>query len=70
MAGWVIKTEFMTEAPLEHGNWSAVEFDTEEEAQQWWAAPNTRSVHNRHMTLTDPDGRVWAFRLVPVGDQG
>lgn len=66
MTGWVFKTEFMTDTPLEHGNWSSVEFETAEEAWSWWAAKDTRSTYPRHMTMTNPDGRVVATRVVPV----
>jgi hypothetical protein len=66
MTGWVFKTEFVTDTPLEHGNWSSVEFETAEEAWAWWAAPNTKSTYPRHMTMTAPDGTVVKSRFVPV----
>ena len=66
MTGWVMKTVFVTATPLEHGNWSAVEFETAEEAWAWWDAVATRSMHPRQMTVADPSGRVWASRFVPV----
>jgi hypothetical protein len=69
MTGWVMKTEFVTETPLEHGNWSAVEFETFEEALVWWSAPDTKSALHRHMTLADPSGKVVAGRYVPVGER-
>ena len=70
MTGWVMKTEFMTDAPLEHGNWSSVEFETAEEAWAWWDAKPTKSNTTRNMTMTAPDGIVWASRYVPVGVNG
>jgi hypothetical protein len=70
MTGWVMKTEFVTETPLEHGNWSSVEFETADEAWVWWEAPVTRSMTPRQMTLFAPDGRVLASRFVKVGGQG
>jgi len=71
MAGWVMKTEFVTETPLEHGNWSSVEFETaDDEAWAWWDAKPTKSVHPRQMTMADPEGRVWASRFVKVGVNG
>lgn len=70
MTGWVMKTEFMTETPLEHGNWSSVEFETADEAWAWWDAKPTRSTYPRQMTMTAPDERVWASRFVPVGMNG
>ena len=63
---WVMKTEFITATPLEHGNWSSVEFETADEAWAWWDAPNTRSVHPRQMTLFAPWGDVMASRWVPA----
>ena len=73
MTGWVMKTEFLTTtpmgytlAPLEHGNWSSVEFETEAEARTWWRAKDTLSTYHRVMTLMDPDGQVVATRVVPV----
>ena len=66
MAGWVIKTEFITDTPQEHGNWSSVELETEEEAWVWWEAPVTRSACPRQMTLFASDGRVLASRRVPA----
>ena len=67
MAGWVMKTEFVTETPLEHGNWSSVEFETFEEAWQWWHAPDTKSAHDRVMTMIEPEGMVVDKRYVPAG---
>ena len=69
MTGWVMKTEFITDAPLEHGNWSSVEFETAEEAWSWWDAKPTNSVHPRQMTMFAPWGDVMASRYVPVGVQ-
>ena len=69
MTGWVMKTEFMTDKPLEHGNWSSVEFETEKEAWAWWDAKPTNSVHPRQMTMFAPWGDVMASRYVPVGVQ-
>ena len=67
LIGWVMKTEFVTETPLEHGNWSSVEFETAEEAWAWWDAKPTKSVHPRHMTMTAPwRPRPVASRFVPV----
>ena len=65
---WTMKTEFVTDAPLEHGNWSAVMLDTEDEAMVWWNAKPTLSHHVRVMTLTNPDGQVMKTRTVTVGD--
>jgi len=65
-----MKTEFMTDTPLEHGNWSSVEFETAEEAWAWWDAKPTKSVHPRQMTMTAPWGDVMASRFVKVGVQG
>ena len=70
MTGWVMKTEFMTDKPLEHGNWSSVEFETEKEAWAWWDAKPTKSNTPRMMTMTAPDEIVWASRYVPVGGMG
>ncbi len=70
MTGWVMKTEFVTETPLEHGNWSSVEFETADEAWAWWDAKPTKSNTPRMMTMTAPDEIVWASRYVPVGVQG
>ncbi len=67
MTGWVFKTEFLTETPLEHGNWSAVEFETAEEAWEWWRASTTLSNYPRVMTLTDPGGRVVEQRHIKAG---
>lgn len=64
MIGWVIKTEFITDAPLEHGNWSAVVFKTEIEAMRWWNAKDVRSVYKKLLTLTNPDGKVVDQRVV------
>ena len=64
---WTKKTEFITDVPLEHGNWSSVSFDTEEEAWTWWYAKDTLSTYPRVMTLTDPDGNVVDRRVVSVG---
>ena len=64
MTGWVMKTEFMTETPLEHGNWSSVEFETANEAWAWWYAKPTRSTYPRQMTLFAPWGDVVASRWV------
>ena len=70
MTGWVMKTEFMTDKPLEHGNWSSVEFETEKEAWAWWDSKPTKSNTPRMMTMTAPDEIVWASRYVPVGGMG
>lgn len=64
MVGWKITTEFLTTMPLEHGNWCAVEFDTEDEAMMWWLAPDVRGVHKKVLTLTDHDGNVVDERVV------
>lgn len=64
---WTMKTEFITAVPLEHGNTSAISFDTEAEAWTWWEATTTKSNHVRVQTLTDPAGKVLATRKVPVG---
>jgi hypothetical protein len=64
---WTMKTEFITDVPLEHGNWSSISFDTEAEARTWWDAKDTLSTYSRVMTLTDPAGKVLATRTVPVG---
>ena len=64
MAGWVIKTEFMTDTSLENGNWSAVMFDTEAEALTWWNASDVRSSYTKQLTLTSPDGKVVDQRVV------
>lgn len=64
MTGWVFRTEFVTDKPLEHGNWSAVEFDTEAEAREWWSAKDTVSNTVRVMTLTNPEGQVVDTRKV------
>ena len=69
MTEWVMKTEFMTDTPLEHGNWSSVEFETAEEAWAWWDAKPTNSVHPRQMSMFAPSGEVLASRYVPVGVQ-
>lgn len=66
---WTMKTEFITDVPLEHGDWSSVSFDTEEEAWTWWYAKDTLSTYPRVMTLTDPAGKVRATRNVPVGSK-
>ena len=66
MTGWVMKTEFLTETPLEHGNWSSVEFETADEAWTWWDAKPTRSTDPRQMTLFSPGGLVLASRRVPA----
>ena len=58
MTSWKITTDFITEATLEHGNWSAIEFETEEEAMKWWVATPVRSVYKKVVTLTDPSGKV------------
>jgi hypothetical protein len=55
---------FVTDKPLEHGNWSSVEFDTEDEAMMWWLAPDVRSVYKKILTLTDHDGNVVDERWV------
>lgn len=68
MTKWVIKTVFVTETPLEHGNWSAVEFETFEEAMDWWCAPTTKSNYHRHITLSNPDGVVVAGMHVKSGE--
>ena len=67
MPGWTMRVDFVTAEPLEHGNWSAVEFETEAEARLWWNAADTRSGMHRVMTLTDPDGNVVDQRVVSVG---
>lgn len=64
MTGWVIKTEFMTDTSLENGNWSAIEFDTEDEALVWWSASDTRASYKKLLTLTSPDGNVVDQRVV------
>ena len=64
MTGWVIKTEFITDAPLEHGNWSTAVFETEAEAMSWWNAKDVRSVYKKLLTLTNPDGKVVDQRVV------
>jgi hypothetical protein len=64
MTDWVFRTDFITDKPLEHGNWSAVEFDTEEEAREWWSAKDTVSNTVRVMTLTNPQGQVVDTRKV------
>lgn len=64
MTGWVFRTDFITDKPLEHGNWSAVEFDTEAEARVWWAAKDVLSTTVRVMTLTNPEGDVVGMRRV------
>jgi hypothetical protein len=64
MTGWTIKTDFVTDKPLEHGNWSAVEFDTEAEARVWWSAKDVRSTTVRILTLTNPQDQVVDTRKV------
>lgn len=64
MTGWVIKTEFMTDTSLENGNWSAIEFDTKDEALEWWSASDTRASYKKLLTLTSPDGNVVDQRVV------
>ena len=64
MTRWVMKTEFMTDTPLEHGNWSSVEFETEAEAMSWWNASDVRSGYKKLLTLTNPDGKVVDQRVV------
>ena len=64
MTGWVIKTEFVTDVPLEHGNWSSVEFETEQEALAWWNAADVRSAYTKLLTLTNPSGKVMSQRVV------
>jgi hypothetical protein len=61
---WKMKTVFVTDVQLEHGNWSAMLFDNADEAWSWWNASTTKSVHVREQTLTDPDGNVLASRTV------
>lgn len=61
-----MKTGFITDVPLEHGNWSSVSFDTETEAWTWWYAKDTLSTYPRVMTLTAPGDEVVATRNVPV----
>ena len=67
MTEWTIKTEFLTETPLEQGNWSAVEFETAEEAWEWWRAPIVAASYPRVMTLTNPMGRVVEQRHIKAG---
>ena len=64
MTGWVIKTEFVTDVPLEHGNWSSVEFETEQEALAWWNAADVRSAYTKLLTLTNPSDKVMSQRVV------
>jgi hypothetical protein len=64
MTGWTIRTEFVTAKPLEHGNWSSVEFDTETEAREWWSAKDILSTTVRVMTLTNPEGCIVDTRKV------
>lgn len=56
---WTMKTVFVG-VESEHGNWSAVNFDTEEEAWFWWNAPEVKATYARVRTMTDPDGNVVA----------
>ena len=62
--GWGIKTEFVTETPLEHGNWLSIEFETEDEAMTWWNAADVRATYTKLLTLTSPDGKVMSQRVV------
>jgi hypothetical protein len=64
MTSWKITTVFVTDKPLDHGNWSFVDFDTEDEAMMWWLAPDVRSVYKKILTLTDHDGNVVDERVV------
>lgn len=61
---WTIKTEFITDVPLEHGEWSSISVDTAEEAWLWWNATPTKSNCVRVQTLTDPASKVLAARKV------
>jgi hypothetical protein len=64
MTRWVFRTDFITDKPLEHGNWSSVEFDTEAEARKWWAAKDVLSTTVRVLTLTNPEGQAVETRKI------
>ena len=62
---WTMKTVFVG-VESEHGNWSAVSFDTEAEAWSWWNAPATKgkNTYDRVQTMTDPSGNVVKKRVM------
>lgn len=61
---WTLRTDYLT-IPLEHGNYSAIAFDTEQEAIDWWncVVPIPEQFPKKQ-TLTDSSGNVVASRNV------
>lgn len=61
---WKIQTDYLTK-PLEHGNFGAVLFDTEEEARDWWINVKPVVAHFRKLqSLVSPEGKIVEARTV------